>query len=199
MKKPKSVQEFIDGLESFQEETSRLREVVASVGLDECIKWVMPVYVYKKKNVVGIFATQKYFGLWFYQGALLKDKSQVLVNAQEGKTKALRQWRMETKSDIKVRLIKQYISEAMMLVEQGTEIKPNRNKPVLVPVELEKALTQNKQARTAFDELSKSIRREYAEYISDAKRVETKNRRIEKIIPMICQSVGLNDKYRTKK
>ena len=34
-----------------------------------------------------------YVGLWFYQGALLSDPQQVLINAQTGRTKASRQWR----------------------------------------------------------------------------------------------------------
>ena len=198
MKKPKSVQQFLNELESFKSETNKLREVVASIGLEECIKWAMPVYVFKKKNVVGIFASRNYFGLWFYQGALLKDEANVLVNAQEGKTKALRQWRMTKKSEIKVRLIRQYVAEAMGLVDQGAEIKPDRNKPIVIPVELAKALAKNKKAKTAFDALSKSYRREYTDYISEAKRDSTKVKRIEKIIPMICESVGLNDKYRKR-
>jgi uncharacterized protein YdeI (YjbR/CyaY-like superfamily) len=43
--------------------------------------------------VVGIGSFKSYFGLWFHQGALLSDDENVLINAQEGKTKALRQWR----------------------------------------------------------------------------------------------------------
>jgi len=120
----------------------------------------------------------------------------VLVNAQEGKTKALRQWRFENKSQIKVRLIKQYIVEAMGLAQRGVAIKPDRNKPIDIPVELEKALSKKKKLKTSFDELSKSRRREFAEYISEAKREETRLRRLEKIIPMIEKSIGLNDKYR---
>ncbi len=196
MQKLKNVDDFFDNLETWQKESTKLRAVVNTLGLEETAKWSMPVYVFKKKNVVGIFATKTYFGLWFYQGALLKDKEQVLVNAQEGKTKALRQWRMKSAKDIKVRTIKKYILEAMELVEQGKEIKPARNKPVTVPVELKKALAANPKAQSNFDEMSKSRRREYADHISEAKKAETKLRRIEKIIPMILSSTGLNDKYR---
>jgi len=180
----------------FSDELIKLRKILNSMELEECIKWAMPVYVASGKNVVGLFGTKKYFGLWFYQGALLADKAGVLVNAQEGKTKALRQWRFENKSQIKVRLIKQYIVEAMGLAQRGVAIKPDRNKPIDIPVELERALSKKKKLKTSFDELSKSRRREFAEYISEAKREETRLRRLEKIIPMIEKSIGLNDKYR---
>ena len=38
--------------------------------------------------------------------------------------------------------------------------------------------------------------REYCDFIADAKREETKLKRLDKVIPMILKSIGLNDKYR---
>ncbi len=45
------------------------------------------------------------FGLWFHQGATLKDASNKLINAQDGKTKVLRQWRMTHANEIKPSII----------------------------------------------------------------------------------------------
>ncbi|MEM7785281.1 MAG: YdeI/OmpD-associated family protein [Planctomycetota bacterium] len=196
MKKFGSVDEYFDSLEMWKTESEALREVVDTIGLECMLKWSMPVYVYQNKNVVGIFVTKNYFGLWFYQGALLKDKTKLLINAQTGKTKALRQWRMTSKSDIKTRVIKEYILEAMKLVEQGKEIRPNRNQPIQIPQLLMQALSENKIAKASFDKLSKSRRREYAEHISNAKQEKTKLTRLKKILPMIEQGIGLNDQYR---
>lgn len=196
MKKFGSVDEFLDELENWNSETRKLVELIRSIGLEETVKWSMPVYVSSGKNVVGVFATKSYFGLWFYQGALMEDKDNVLMNAQEGKTKALRQWRMTSKKEIKVRTIKRYVLEAMKLAAEGKEIKPARNKPLVIPELLQQALSENKKANTAFAKMSKSCQREYADYISEAKRDETKLRRLTKIMPMIVASVGLNDKYR---
>ena len=103
---------------------------------------------------------------------------------------------MTKKSDIKVRAIKSYVKEAMELAAAGKEIKADRSKPVLVPPELQKALTKNKKAHSMFESFGKGKQREFAEYISDAKRAETKQKRLEKILPMILDGVGLNDKYR---
>jgi uncharacterized protein YdeI (YjbR/CyaY-like superfamily) len=197
MKKFKSVNDYFDSLEQWQREMRRLREIVSAVGLRETLKWSMPVYVAENgKNVVGIFCAKAYFGIWFYQGALLKDAGQVLTNAQEGKTKALRQWRFLNLKDLKVRQIKKYILEATQLAEAGVEIKPIRNKPLNIPSLLQVRLSKDSQLHSAFDDLSLSRRREYADYISDAKKDETKLRRIEKIVPMILEAKGLNDRYR---
>lgn len=196
MKRYESVESYIDGLENWQEESIKLRKILVSTGATETLKWSMPVYVANGKNVFGIFSSKKYFGIWFYQGALLADHDQVLINAQQGKTQAMRQWRFTSIKEIKVRQIKSYLIEAIGLAEAGKEIRPNRNKPVNIPALLTNALMERPQAKQAFEKLSKSCRREYADYIAEAKREETKIRRIEKIIPMIIDSKGLNDKYR---
>ncbi len=196
MKKYLSVDDYMESLEHWQPEMRKLRKTMLPLATEETLKWSIPVYVANGKNVAGIISMKKYFGIWFYQGALLSDSAQVLINAQEGKTKALRQWRMTSLKDIKTRTIKQYVLEAIGLAKQGREIKPTRNKPINIPAELQKTLAANKEVSKAFDSLSKSFKREYSDYISEAKRDETKQRRLKKIVPMILGAEGLHDKYR---
>ncbi len=156
-----------------------------------------PTYTFGGKNVVGIGAFKSYFGLWFFQGALLTDPQNVLVNCQEGRTKAMRQWRMNSDKEIKPTIIKAYVAEAIEMVKAGKEIKPDRRRPVVIPDELKAALSRNKQVDSQYQKLTLGKRREYADYIASAKKAETKQQRLKKILPMIAKGVGLNDKYRT--
>ena len=196
MKRFKTVDEFISGTEVFRGELIKLREILNSTELEETIKWGAPCYTSAGTNVVGIGAFQSYFGLWFFQGALIDDKNNVLINAGELKAKAMRQWRMTSAKEIKPRAIKSYVNAAIQVVIDGKEIKPDRNKPLEIPIELVTALSKNTSAKTSFSNMTKGKQREYADYVSSAKRVETKQRRIEKILPMIVEGIGLNDKYR---
>lgn len=196
MKRYKSVAQYFDSTEFFHDEQIRVREILNTLDLEECLKWSIPTYVHSGQNIVGLSGFKTYFGIWFFQGALLEDKQNLLINCQEGKTKAMRQWRMTSARDIKPRFIKSYVKEAIELAKQGKSIKPDRNKALLVPAELKQALSQNKKAKTAFDALTKGKQREYAEYIGEAKRDETKANRLVKILPMIVEGKGLNDKYR---
>ncbi len=196
MQRAKSVDEYIENANHWRAELEQLRAVVKKTRIIEEVKWGSPCYTYNNKNVVGIGAFKSYFGLWFHQGALLKDEASVLINAQEGKTKALRQWRMHDAKDIRPAIIKHYINEAIGLVEAGKEIKAERNKAIHVPAELQQAMRRYKGASAAFGLMRKGLQREYADYIAAAKRDETKQRRIDKILPMIAKGVGLNDKYR---
>lgn len=196
MKRYKTVDAYIKGAETWQKELVRLRQILSSTQLSEEVKWGGPCYTYQGKNVVGIGAFKSYVGLWFHQGALLSDPQNVLINCQEGRTKALRQWRFENGKQIKATVIKHYVKEAIELVESGKEIKPDRNKALVVPPELKKALTKHKKASEAFKKLTKGKQREYTDYIADAKREETKQKRLDKILPMITKGAGLHDKYR---
>lgn len=196
MQRAESVDEYIANASDWQDELLRLRDILRATPLAEEVKWGGPCYTYKGRNVVGIGGFKSYFGLWFHQGALLKDDARVLINAQEGKTKALRQWRMLSAKNIKPATIKGYVKEAMVLIDQGQEIKADRTASVDVPTELQKAIRSHKGASAAFKELHRGLQREYADYVASAKRDDTKQRRIAKILPMIVTGIGLKDKYR---
>ena len=196
MQRFKSVDAYIAGNPQWQAELESLRKILVSTQLEETVKWGAPCYTYGGKNLVGIGAFKSYVGLWFHQGALLSDPEGVLINAQDGKTKALRQWRFESKREIKTRLIKSYVKEAIELQEGGATIKPERGKPVVVPTELQSVLDKKKRLANAFEGLTPGKRREYATYVAEAKRADTKQKRIDKITPMILAGQGLNDRYR---
>ena len=197
MKRYKSPEEYIASNKDWQQSLILLRDILLDTQMTETVKWGVPVYTFQEKNIVGIGAFKSYVGLWFFQGALLKDKQKKLINAQEGVTKALRQWRFnsvkEIESDLKT--IKQYLEEAILNQKQGKEIKSERKKPLDIPKELNGLFKQNKKVKESFNSLSLSKQREYAEYIIEAKRDETKQKRLSKIAPLILKGKGLNDKY----
>lgn len=174
-----------------------LRDVILSTGLKESIKWGAPVYTYETKNIAGMAAFKSYAGIWFYQGALLEDKGKKLISANEGVTKALRQWRFNSIKEIQDELntIREYLAEAILNQKQGKVIKPAIDKPLLIPEKLLELFKSNPELKQCFELLSLSRKRDFAEYISEAKRLETKLKRLDKIVPMILKGIGLNDKY----
>ena len=198
MKRSRSVDAYIAGGGDWKEALVLLRELLLSTQLEETIKWGMPVYTLCGKNVAGFSAFKSWTGIWFFQGVFLKDKAGVLINAQEGTTKGLMQWRFKSTREILVHrdTVLAYLKEAIQNQEQGKEIKPDRNKPLEIPPELERTFNQDPALKDSFNTLSLSKRREFAEYVGSAKREETRQNRLEKIIPMILEGIGLSDKYR---
>jgi len=195
MKRHKTVEEFIQSQPSWEKELIILRSIMNSTELKETVKWGMPVYTVAGKNVVGIGAFKAYFGIWFYQGVFLKDESKRLLNAQEGKTKGMRQWRMASLDDIDEKLLIEYLEEAIQNQKDRKEIKPEK-KALVIPDELKRMLEERSDVNEAFDQFTPGKQKEFAEYIIDAKHDATKQKRLEKITPMILKNVGLNDKYK---
>lgn len=197
MNKFNNTDEFMAAQTEWQDGLKQLRSLLVATELEETIKWGIPVYTINNKNVVGLSAFKDYFGLWFYQGSFLEDPAQVLINAQEGKTKGMRQWRFSSEEDIDPALVTAYLEEAIQNQKDGKMIRPDKPKKELVlPEELEQFLVGNDKLNTAFQEFTIGKRREFSEYIREAKRAATKVQRLEKIRPMILRGEGLNDRYK---
>ena len=186
-----------DKVNSWSEELEFLKSIIAKTELIETTKWGGCVYVLDNKNVIGIGGFKNYFTIWFFNGVFLKDEKKVLVNAQEGVTKSLRQWRFTSKDDIVEALVLDYIHEAIENEKQGKIIKTqNAGVTIEMPEIFQNELDLDKNLAEAFLKFSPYKQKEFLEYIVEAKREETKRSRIEKIKPMILENIGLNDKYR---
>jgi uncharacterized protein YdeI (YjbR/CyaY-like superfamily) len=190
-----TVDQYIEKHALWTKELKLLREIMQKTEMGETIKWGAPVYTYQDKNIVGLAAFKAHFGLWFFQGALLSDKEGLLQNAQEGKTQAMRQWRFVNIDEVDASKVLAYVKEAIENQKQGKTVKIEK-KPLVIPDELKEVLSQDAELAESFEALTLGKKRDYAEHIETAKREETKQKRLEKIIPMIKQGAGLHDKYK---
>ncbi len=192
----KNAEEYILNHPQWNEALTILRHILLETEMGEAIKWGVPVYTVGGKNVAGIAAFKYHVAIWFYHGALLEDKNKVFVNANEGVSKALRKWRFSSVEEIDEILIRKYLEEAIENQKQGKEIKPVRNQPIVIPVELMQAFKEVPNLEKAFKSLTRGNQRMFAHHIAQAKREETRLRRLDKVIPMILEKIGLNDRYR---
>ena len=196
MKKAKSVEDFFENLTIWKDELTMIRAILLKSDLKEEIKWGVPTYCLGGKNVVGFAGFKSYFGLWFFQGVFLKDSENMLINAQEGVTKALRQWRFSSIKDINEKLILKYVNEATQIQLNGKgHINVKKTEFILDDL-LGNLLKENKSVLKYFQCLTIGKQKEYSLFISEAKKEIKKQKRLEKIIPMIKAGVGLNDKYK---
>ncbi len=182
--------------ERWTEELALLATILSKTGLDKSIKWGAEVFTYNGKNVVSYGGFKNYFTLWFYNGVFLSDKYNVLVNAQEGKTKSLRQWRFTSIKEVSQKKILEYVKEAIVIEQKGLKIQPEKFTPLPLPVLMTATFKKERGLKAAFEKLSAGKQKEYIVYINEAKQETTKQSRLEKIKPMIRQGVGLNDKYK---
>ncbi|MCM4157674.1 YdeI/OmpD-associated family protein [Gramella sp. AN32] len=190
----KTPEEYLSKHTYWENELRGLHEMILSTGLKASIKWSTLVYTLNGKNVVGLGAHKNHGGIMFFNGALLKENTTLLVNAQEGKTKAMRQIKFTKDEPIDPEKVRPYILEATQNQREGKVIKSTIK--VIIPKELNSELKKDTDLQKSFEGLSPGKQRDYADYISHAKREETKQKRLEKILPMIRAGMGLNDKYK---
>lgn len=196
MSEQEAVAAYLSRHDQWAKQLAPLRAICASRDMQETIKWGAPTYCMDGSHIVSLAAFKQYCGLWFHQGALLSDPAGVLVNAQTGKTRAMRQWRLTADEEVDQTLVNQYLDEAIKNHHDGRVIKPQPANQTPVPPELAALLRCDEILRENFARMTTGQRREFNQHIQDAKGADTRQRRLDKIIPMIHQGIGLNDKYR---
>ncbi len=182
----------------YKEAIGLLRELALNTGVEETYKWQFPTYTVAGKNVFAICKFNNHFGIWFFNGAFLKDPKAVLENAQEGKTMAMRHWKFHAKEDIDQKMVLGYLKEAIENQKQGKVLVSTKKTPrkVEIPTLLAEALESDKALKDAFKGMSTYKQNDYCEYIQTAKQEKTKMKRLEKSKLLIAQGKGLHDQYR---
>lgn len=190
------VEQYYAKASPYQPAIAILRDIALQTGVSETYKWSLPVYTSEGKNVFGICRFKNHFGIWFFNGVFLKDPKNVLQNAQKEKTQAMRHWKFFTIEDIDKADVKKYMLEAIAIEKKGLRVTPKPKKQLRMPALLQEALSKQVDLKAKYNTLSASKQNEYKEYIHQAKQEKTKLKRLAKILPMIKEGVGLNDKYR---
>ena len=172
---------------------SHLRTIVHSACPDvqETIKWGMPFFEYQGRIMgsMAAFKAHASFGLWRMgdDGPAKVDKDGM---GQFGKLSCIAD--LPSDADLTA-----FIHKAMALIEQGPAPRGKKNtKPELaVPDELAAALAQAPAAKAYFGTLAPSHRRDYNEWIGEAKRPETRARRAAQAVVWLAEGKTRNWKY----
>ena len=174
-----------------------LRKLIhrAEPSVEETIKWGFPSYVYHDKILCGTAAFKAHisFGFW-HRG--MED----LLNKELGKTNEAMglMGRVTSLADLPDDpTLLRYVKLAVRLHDSGLRARPKpKPKPALpVPADLAGALKKNPRAAAVWKNFSPSARREYIEWITEAKRVETRTRRLATTVEWVAAGKPRNWKY----
>jgi uncharacterized protein YdeI (YjbR/CyaY-like superfamily) len=160
---------------------------------EEAIKWGMPHFLYRGRILAGIAAFKAHAALVFHGGDAVVGETDAAGEAmgQFGKLRAI--------ADLPPPdALAAFIRKAMAVAESGEpRRRPARQpKPELeTPPDFAAALDAAPPARAAFDAFPPGCRREYVQWIVDAKRPETRARRIAQAAEWISEGKRRNWKY----
>lgn len=193
-KAPKLIDAYISQVPDYAQPICRkVRRIIhkADKGIMEDWKWG-PNFN-KDGMLCGFGAFKEWVAVHFFKGALLKDPKKVLEKCPG--TQHSRRLYLRSEKDVNEKVIVDLVRQAVKLNAKGIA---TRNKPikVSVPTPLRKALAEKPRARKYFDSLAPGYRREYCEYIIEAKRLETREKRMVKVMQLIGAGKTLHDKYK---
>ncbi|HEY3279746.1 MAG TPA: YdeI/OmpD-associated family protein [Gemmatimonadales bacterium] len=167
---------------------NRLRKVVHSAcpGAEETLKWRTPTFMYHG-ILCGMAAFKSHCMLGFWKSALLETKGLDCLTSVA-----------DLPSD---RALAALVKQAAALNEEGIKA-PRRTArprpPLKVPADVTAALKKNAKARATFAGFSPSHKREYVEWVTEAKTDETRQRRLETAVAWMAQGKPRNWEYVAK-
>ena len=177
-----------------------LRKVVHAGCPDvtETMKWSMPHFDYKGM-MCGMAAFKEHcsFGFW-KESLVFEDKKSVEKTGMGsfGCIKSLKDLPNE-------KTLIGYVKKAAALNDAGIKVpgrtQPKKREPIPMPDDFGAALKKNAKARQNFDAFAPSKRREYLEWITEAKREETRKQRLAKSMQSLSEGKPLHWKYQPAK
>lgn len=184
---------------------SHIRDTMhkAAPDVEEAIKWSMPFFTYKGiilANMAG-FKQHCSLGLWNENVEAVRKETGAEQRGQTmgsfGKLTSVKDLPAEAK-------LRKLIQEAAAKIENGTRTKAwtgraKKDRPAAeVPDVLAAALKKNKAAGTHFEAFSASARREYCEWIAEAKTEATRDKRLAQALEWMAEGKQRNWKYQKK-
>ena len=160
--------------------------------VEEAMKWRFPHFLYKGMLCsMASFKQHAAFGFW---------KGSLVTGGPRSADAMGHFGRLTKTSDLpSKKVLAGYIKKAAMLNEQGVKVPRAAKKPApkaaTIPGDLAAAFGKNKKAQAGFDALSPSHKREYLEWITEARAAETRARRLAQAIEWMAAGKSRNWKY----
>jgi uncharacterized protein YdeI (YjbR/CyaY-like superfamily) len=198
-KRDSRVDDYIEKAKPFAQPILRhIRAIVhaACPKTEETLKWSMPTFMYEGEMLCGMAAFKEHAVLGFWKASLILDKQ-----GRKLEDDAMGQFGcITTVKDLPTKAeLTGYIKKAMELNEQGIKVKRAKaatpKAPPRVPAELAAALKKNRKAAATFEAFPPSCRREYVEWITEAKQEATRQKRLATTIEWLAEGKRRNWKY----
>lgn len=166
--------------------------------VEEGMKWSMPFFMYRGKILCNMASFKNHCSFGFWLHSEMSDSHGLFKRTKDGGMGSL--GKITSLADLpKTDHLGAYILEAMALTEQGTiprELNTKVKKPIAEPPsELIELLKSNPKAKAAFDSFPPSHQKEYINWITEAKREETKQRRLQQTIENLLEGKSKDWKY----
>jgi len=177
----------------------KLRQHIHSVDeeIEEAWRQNSPSFDYMGA-MLSLHGLKSCVSVWFNKGALLKDTHGLFRLTEKDEERGIRKYKIEEGEAINDKAFVDLVKQAMKLNHAGTkltEAKPTR-KALEVPHDLQTCFENDDEAQEHWDKFDHAHKKEWVEWITDAKQDESRKRRIAQALEMIRLGLGKEDKHR---
>ncbi len=198
------IDNYVNKAEPFaQPILKHIRELVHEVcpEVKELIKWSFPHFDYKGTMFCSMAAFKQHAVFGFWKASIMADPDKILTTKDRESMGHL--GKLTSVNDLPSDdILRKYMKEAMRLNDEGIKLpekpKTAEKKELVVPKELIAALNKNVTAKATFEGFSNSNKKEYIDWLVEAKSEETKMKRLETTIEWLSEGKIKNWKYLRK-
>ena len=163
----------------------------------ENVKWGMPSFEYKGLWC-GFASFKEHCTFGFWKAGIMKDSQVLLGKASKAAMGNL--GRITSMKDLPSdKIIIGWLKESMKLNDEGIkvpkDVTKHEKKVIITPKWFIEAVKKNKKAWTTFDNASQSFKKEYVQWVTEAKTDETKDKRLKQSIEWMVEGKHRNWKY----
>ncbi|MFD0738389.1 YdeI family protein [Lysobacter koreensis] len=182
-----------------------LRETVheACPGVEETLKWSAPAFVHAGGILCSMAAFKQHASFGYWKHALVVGEDESAGQPREGQPReGMGSYgKLTTLKDLppKKQLLA-HLRRAMQLNEDGVKTPGVRKTtaprpPPQAPADLAAALRHNAKAKATFEAFPPSQQREYVDWITEAKRDETRHKRLAQAVEWLAEGKQRHWKY----
>ncbi len=195
MKTDARVDAYIERQADFAKPILRhLRETVhaACPEVEETLKWSSPSFLYKGQILASMAAFKQHATFGFWRGSLVVGQKE---EAQSGMGQF---GRLTSIADLPPREeLEGLVRKAMALTDAGVKAPRDKHKkrPFTMPDDLRQAMDANDAAKKTFESFPPSAQREYVDWVVEAKRPETRAKRVVDSVEWLAEGKRRHWKY----
>jgi len=180
---------------------THLRDLIHEVcpDVEETWKWSFPNFDFKGASFVSMAAFKSHCSFGFWRASIMEDPDNILQISEKagmgnlGKIINIAELPADT-------VLKKYLKAAVKLNEDGIKVpkaaKTKFSVPLVTPDDLAAAIAAHETANDVYSKFSNSHKKEYIEWIEEAKTLTTRNKRIAQAVAMIGENKSKNWKYK---
>lgn len=176
----------------------RLRQLIHSVDedIEETWRWNAPSFDHDG-IMLGLHGFKHHVAVWFHKGALLKDTHKLFEKLEKGDDKGMRSYKIQEGGTIDEKGFMDLVKQAVKVNQSGAKITDARpaRKALVVPADLKSCLKKDDLAWDNWEKFNYTHKKEYVEWITDARQEETRKRRIAQALEMIREGLAKEDKH----